>query len=124
MEEKILLLLSSTPEITTTEIARKLKASRTTIIRYLEKMRAKDVVNYRRAGPSKLWYIVHSEKGNRAKRISLIHNQERSVSEELERLLPLAESIGFNYYTREEIEKLKEAKEILNKKSKKVRKIL
>ena len=74
LEERIVLLLTES-QITTTEIARRLNASRTTIIKYLKKMQEKGVISYRSVGPAKLWYIVQSEAGEQAKKMSQLFDQ-------------------------------------------------
>jgi DNA-binding IclR family transcriptional regulator len=59
--KSILDQLMRTPGITTTDVAKSLGASRTTVIHYLRDMLADGVVRFQAAGPSKLWFVVNKE---------------------------------------------------------------
>ena len=60
-QERILNLLSGEGYLTTSEVAEHLKISRTTAIKYLEILKAKGKVDFKKAGPSKLWFLKEAE---------------------------------------------------------------
>ena len=84
MKDEIIRVLSENPEITTTEISRRLGASRTTVIRYLKELHKDGIVSFRVAGPAKLWYVMSSEKGERFKELSLAREKGKLLGEDLE----------------------------------------
>lgn len=113
MEDKILLTLSETPGITTTEISRRLSASRVTVIQYLKKMKTRGIVYYRKAGPAKIWFVMDKSK----RKVELAHARAsaKGAEDKLESFLKDAFHLDLH---EEEIEVLKKAKEILRKSGK------
>jgi predicted ArsR family transcriptional regulator len=61
-EQDIVNLLSRKRYVTTTEVATMTGVSRNSAAKYLEILRAKNVADFRMAGPSKLWFLVEDEK--------------------------------------------------------------
>jgi predicted transcriptional regulator len=112
MEDKILLVLREVPGITTTEIAKKLGASRTTVIQYLRRMKANNIVRYRQVGPAKLWFIADKS------RVEVAHARTSAMETRDKLELFLKGDAFFLEIEEEEIKTLKKAKEILDKKSK------
>lgn len=103
--------------MTTTEIARRLDASRTTIIHYLKILRNEGVVSYRKAGSAKLWFLLTSDKAEEGKKISQTLAQAEEVREGLDALL--SEGFAMRVYNEKEVEVLRNARNILgNKRSK------
>lgn len=55
-EDQVEQLLKDEPNITTTAIAKKLGLSRNTTIKLLEVMRVKGKIDFKKAGPAKIWF--------------------------------------------------------------------
>jgi len=68
-EQDIVNLLSQKRYLTTTEVAAMSGVSRNSAAKYLEILRAKNVANFRMAGPSKLWFLVEDEKKRTERKI-------------------------------------------------------
>lgn len=109
MEKDIKNLLTESPEITTTEIARRLRRSRTTVIRYLKILKSKGIVDFRKAGPSKLWYVIEKEAEK-----ARIKEEGAELSNALR--IFLNEAFPFEMLKDEEKKVLLDAQEILKKK--------
>lgn len=80
-EEDVKALLSEN-NLTTSEIAKKLKVSRNTAIRLLDVMRVKGLVDYRPVGPAKLWYLKPTTEEEKAKIQEKIHKAIKSTCDE------------------------------------------
>jgi DNA-binding MarR family transcriptional regulator len=106
-------VLSETPEITTTELATRLDASRTTVISYLKELRKEGIVSYKPVGPAKLWYISSSEKAERARELSQTKERGKLLSEEIESFI--STSLKLSLLDNDDIKKLKEAEKVIKK---------
>lgn len=113
LKDEIIRLLTNTPEITTTDIARKLDASRTTVIGYLKELQKEGIVSYKPVGPAKLWYISSSEKAERAKELSQTKERGKLLSEEIESFI--SASLKLSLLDNDDIRKLKEAGKVIKK---------
>jgi DNA-binding MarR family transcriptional regulator len=106
-------VLSETPEITTTELATRLDASRTTVINYLKELRKEGIVSYKPVGPAKLWYVSSSENAERARELSQTKERGRLLSKEIESFI--SASLKLSLLDNDDIKKLKEAEKVIKK---------
>jgi len=112
-EEGVRSLLSREPSLTTLEVSSKLKISRNTAIKLLEIMRTKGLVDYRRVGPAKLWFLKPSADEERIKAQEKAYKTVEATRDEVR------ERLAFSGPTVELIEKtLREMEKEIKRKKK------
>lgn len=110
IRDNILALLSDQPEITVSEIARRLGLSRTTVIKYLKVMIKEGLVSYRKVGPAKLVFL--KDEGKREARRSIAEKERHKIRNALKSFLD--EGFALEIFNEDEIKVLKRARRILS----------
>lgn len=109
----ILKLISVHPQMTTTEIARKLGLSRTTVIKYLKQLSREGLISYRKVGSAKLWFIESNEAEKEA-REALIREKMLALNDSIASFL--SDGFALKVLDEDEIKVLEKVRKKLHKK--------
>ncbi|MGQ9468688.1 MAG: helix-turn-helix domain-containing protein [Nitrososphaerales archaeon] len=110
IKDEIVLLLSAHPQITVSEIARRLNLSRTTVIKYLKLLGKESLIGYRKVGSAKLVFLRGNEAEREARKAEAKKKAE-ALSREIESFLQ--EGFALEILDDREAESLRKAREIL-----------
>ncbi|MFQ6056792.1 MAG: hypothetical protein ACE5J3_12515, partial [Methanosarcinales archaeon] len=63
-EKLILEVLKNFEKLNTSDIVKKTDMSKVTVLKYLERLKKRRMIDYKKIGPTKLWYIFNKKLTN------------------------------------------------------------